>query len=273
MSLVRQIAFLKSVKRSFLIFKRNFNDFLRIKWIKTLYFNFKMFKFQTAVKLPVLFYGKVRFDSLRGKIIINAPIIRGMVKFGYNIEIIRKATGISELKIDGTFIINGKFCTGVDYALIIQRGGILEIGENSHLGSKIKIIVTKKVTLGKYFRLSFESQIFDSTFHYMLDTEANEVKRFDGEILINDYCWVGNRTSILKNTITPKYTTIASNSILNKDYTREVPEKSLIGGMPAILIKKNISRIYDADKEAMISDFFYANPEEFIFKASPDYLL
>ena len=269
---IKQISFLKSVKRRYLSIRKKSLDFLRVKWIKSFYFNFKMFSFKTAVKLPVLFYGKVKFSSLKGKTIINAPIAKGMVKFGYNLEIIKKAIGVSELKIDGTFIINGNFFTGVDYALIILRGGIFEIGENSHLGSKIKIIVTKKVILGKYFRLSFESQIFDSNFHYMLDTEKNEVNRLDGEIIMNDYCWVGNRSTIMRNTITPRYTTIASNSLLNKDYTTEIPEKSIIGGMPAKLIKKNMSRVYDPKQEAIISDYFDSHPKEQVYKVRPDFL-
>ena len=263
----KQFAYLKSAKRRIVLIKLNFINFLRIRWIRTLYFNFRMFEFQTAVKLPVLFYGKVKFNSLKGKIIFNAPITRGMVKFGYNLEIIKKAIGVSELKIDGTLLVNGSFVIGIDAIVIIEKRGILEIGEHSHLGSRTRTVVTKKVSLGRYFRLSQESQILDSSFHFMIDSETNEVKRFNGEIIMNDYCWVGNRTTIMKNTITPRYTTIASNSLLNKDYTKEIPEKSIIGGIPAKLIRKNISRVYDAEKEAIINSFFNANPEEHIYKA------
>jgi acetyltransferase-like isoleucine patch superfamily enzyme len=270
---VKQIPFLKSVKYWIVLIKRNFSGFLRVKWIRTLYFNFKMFDFKTAVRLPVFFYGKVKFNSLKGEIIITVPIKRGMVKFGYNLEIIKKAIGVSELKIDGVFIINGAFHTGIDSVIIIQKGGTLEIGENSHLGSRTRTVVTKRVTLGRYFRLSQESQILDSSFHYMLDTEKNEVKRFNGEIIMNDYCWVGNRSTIMKSTLTPRYTTVASNSLLNKDYTKEIPEKSVIGGVPARLIKKNMSRIYDAEKEAIVEAYFRAYPEEQIYRATPGSLI
>jgi acetyltransferase-like isoleucine patch superfamily enzyme len=241
---------------------------MRINWIKTIYFNLKMFPIRIALKLPVYFYGKIKFDSLKGNVIITAPITRGMVKFGYNLEMIRKAIGIGELKIDGNFIINGSFYTGIDSVIIIQKGGVLEIGENSHLGSKTRTVVTKRVSLGRYFRLSQESQIFDSSFHYMLDIEKNEVKRLDGAVIINDYCWVGIRTSIMKNTITPQYTTIASNSLLNRDYTKDIPEKSVIGGIPAKLISTNMTRIYDFKSEALISAYFNSNPEELIYKFS-----
>lgn len=265
----KQLSFLKSIKRRMIFNKIIIIDFFRIKWLKTLYFNFKMFKLKTAMRLPIFFYERVRFDSLKGQIIINSPITRGMVKFGYNLEIVRRAIGTSELRIDGTFIINGSFSTGVDCTIIIQRGGVLEIGENSYLGSRTRIITTNRIILGRYFRFGFESQILDTTFHFMLDYERNEVRRFNGEIIINDYCWVGNRTSIMKNTIIPRYTTIASNSLLNKNYTKEIPERSIIGGIPAKLIRNNISRIYDDQEEAIISKFFYTHAEEQVYKVTP----
>jgi acetyltransferase-like isoleucine patch superfamily enzyme len=264
------INILKSLKRKLSSVLKFIVAFMRINWVNTLYFNLKMFPFRIALEFPVYFYGKVRFDSLKGKVIITAPISRGMVKFGYNLEMIRKAIGIGELKIDGDFIINGKFHTGIDSVIIIQKGAVLEIGENSHLGSKTRTVVTNRVSLGRYFRLSQESQIFDSSFHYMLDTENNEVRRLDGTVIMNDFCWVGIRTTIMKNTITPRYTTIASNSLLNKDYTKEIPEKSVIGGIPAKLLRTNMTRIYDFKAEAIISDYFNSNPDELIYKFSPE---
>jgi len=225
-----------------------------------------MFPFRTAIKLPVFFYGKVRFGGLNGQVIINAPLKKGLVKFGLNIEIAKRTLGTSELTIDGIFTINGSFCTGVDYCLFIQKGGVFEIGDNSHLASRTRIFVTNKVVLGRYFRLSNDSEIFDSSFHYLIDTALNEVKRMNGSIIIDDYCWIGSRTMILKNTRTPKYTTVASNSLLNKDYANVIPEKSLIGGIPGKLIRTNIVRVFDHEKEIIIQDFFDANPNEMVFK-------
>lgn len=269
---LKQISYLRSVKRWIKLRQRILVDFLKVKWLMTLYFNFKMFDFKTAKKLPIYFYGKVKFNSLKGKIIITAPIKRGMVKFGYNLEFIKKEIGVSELKIDGVFVINGSFSTGIDYALIIQKEGILEIGDNSYLGSRTRIVSTKRVVIGQYFRFGFESQILDSTFHFMHDYESNEIRRFNGDVIINDFCWVGNRTTIMKNTITPKYITIASNSLLNKDYTLEVPERSIIGGMPAKLIRDKISRIYDYEDEVVILKYFNSHPGELVYKVSPDFL-
>ena len=71
---------------------------------------------------------------------------------------------------------------------------------------------------------------------------------------------------ILKNTRTPKYTTVASNSLLNKDYVNDIPEKSLIGGIPGKLIRKNIARVFDYNEEIVIQNFFNANPDKDVYK-------
>ena len=55
-------------------FRNKISFVSKVNWIKTLYFNFRKFPFDVAIKLPLIFYGKVKFQSIRGEIIINAPI-------------------------------------------------------------------------------------------------------------------------------------------------------------------------------------------------------
>lgn len=245
--------------------KNKFLFFLSINWVSTLYFNFKMLPFSIAKKLPVVFYGKVKFTSLNGKVIINAPIRFRMVGFGENLEMIKRNFNKAELKIDGFFHINGNFSTGNDYVICINKDAILEIGEGTYLGSNTKIITTKKVNIGKYFRFGYESQISDSNYHYILDYETKKVRRIDKAIIIGDYCWIGNRSTIMRGTVTPKNLIVASNSLLNRDYTLDVEENSVIGGMPAKLIKKGVSRIFDAELESKIHNYFKNNADQEYF--------
>ena len=57
------------------LFKRN--------WFAILYFNFKMLPFRQAVGFPFDFYGKIKFQSLKGKVIINTTVSRGCFQFGF----------------------------------------------------------------------------------------------------------------------------------------------------------------------------------------------
>lgn len=242
--------------------------YFSINWIKTIYFNFKMLPFSIAKKLPVLFYGKVKFTSLKGKVVITAPIRFGMVRFGINLELIKRNFNKSELRIDGSFLINGSFSTGNDCVICLTKEAFLELGEGSYLGSNTKIIVTKFVRIGKAFRFGYDSQISDSNYHYTIDLELNEVSRFNKEIVIGDYCWIGNRTSIMKGTITPSNLIVASNSLLNKNYLLNIPQNSVIGGIPAKLLKKNLVRVYDSNLELEVSKYFNENSDknEYILK-------
>lgn len=254
-------------KSSFLLSARiKIVSLARVKWFRTLYFNFKVFPFKTALKLPVYFYSRVKFISLSGDVVINSPIRRAMVKIGVKIELGRVVMGISEMNIKGTMVINGAFSTGPDILIYINKDAILEIGENSYFGSRTRVMVTNKLVMGRYCRFGYESQILDSNFHYMLDIGKNEVKRLNGEIIIKDFCWIGNRSTIQKNTVIPRYTTIASNSLLNRDYSADIPERSIIGGIPAKLIKTDVIRIFDFKQESKINNYFISNPKVDVYK-------
>lgn len=52
--------------------------------IRTLVFNFMMLPFEQAIKLPIFIYGKVRFTSLKGEIIIKNKVTTKMIKIGVN---------------------------------------------------------------------------------------------------------------------------------------------------------------------------------------------
>ena len=249
----------------------------RINWSKSIYFNFKMLPIKSALKLPVLFYGKVKFTSLSGKFLLNFTPKFGLVKFGNNLEIIKRNFNKAEIRIDGTFCLNGSLSTGNDYLICVTQNGYLEIGEGAYLGFLTKIIATNYIRIGKGFGLAAESQIIDSNFHYSIDKDTNKVSRYSGAINISNNCWVGFRTTIMKGTITPSNIIIASNSLLNKDYTLTIPENAVIGGMPAKLIKTNTIPIFNSRLDQNISRYFQENPHETYYQLktddnySPDY--
>ena len=54
----------------------------------------------------------------------------------------------------------------------------------------------------------------------------------------------------MQKTSTPNYCTIASNTLCNKDYTA-LGENILIGGIPAKLLKENISRDWEGEKAGL----------------------
>lgn len=227
--------------------------YYKINWTKTLYFNFKKFPFPIAKKLPVFFYGKVKFTSIRGKIEIEGKVKRGMIGFGQPYEMNTLHKGIAEIIIYGKIVFKGHVQFGKDYFVFIGENGYCELGNMSSLGSNGKLICIEKIVLGNYARLGSESQIIDTNFHQMIDTETRQQLKITAPIYIGCHNYIGNRVSVMQNTKTPNYCTIASNSLSNKDYT-PLGENVLIGGIPAKLIKTNISRDWDGEREMLLKN-------------------
>jgi hypothetical protein len=229
---------------------RGIKRFTAVNWPKTLYFNFKKFPFALARKLPVYFYGRVRFGNITGSIVIDAPIKRAMIGFGQPYELKQRAMGTAELVLEGKLVFRGHVQFGKDYFVYVAQAAVCEMGHMSSLGFSGKIMCFDSVILGNYARLGFESQIIDSNVHQMIDTETGAKFPMTAPIRLGNYNYLGNRISVMQRTITPDYCTVASNSICNANYS-QLGNNILIGGMPAKLLKENISRDWAGEEASL----------------------
>ena len=85
--------------------------------------------------------------------------------------------------------------------------------------------------IGENVRIAPYSIILDSDFHSVSDHFAE----VEGEpIIIEDNVWITTRATILKGVTIGKGSVIAAGAVVNKD----VPPYSIVGGVPAKLIKK-----------------------------------
>jgi len=230
-----------------------FQFYCKVNWVKTLYFNFKKFPFETAKKLPVFFYGRVKFTSIKGDIQIEGNVQKGMIGFGQPYELNSAHKGIAEIFILGKLTFKGKFQFGKDCFVFVGENAICELGNMASMASNGKIICTEKIVLGDYARFGSEAQIIDTNFHDLVDTQTGEKLQKSAPIFIGNYNFISNRVSIMKGTQTPNFCTIASNSLCTKDY-KNLGKNILIGGVPAKLIRSNISRDWAGEKQ-LLDDF------------------
>lgn len=222
----------------------------RVNWPKTLYFNFKKFPFSIAKKLPVFFYGKVKFKSIEGEIIINAPIQTAMIAFGLSYEMNTKRLNIAEMAIYGNVVFNGYAQFGKDCFLFVAENAHCEFGDMTGLASRGQIMCSYQIIFDSYARLGDECRVTDTNFHQMINTVTRERYQKHGSVKIGKYNYIGSRTTIGKDTVTPDFCTVASNSLCNKDYT-SLGTNIVIGGIPAKKLKENISRDWEGEKEMM----------------------
>lgn len=225
--------------------------FLHIGWIKTIYFNFAKLPFRQAIKLPFIFTRNTYFYDLSGKIEIACPVSFGMIRFGFFGEDTQVWKGIKTLiKIRGKIIFEGASHYGIGITLRVEKDALVRIGNNVRISNNSKIIAYKQIEIGSNCRIAWETQIIDTTFHYMRDMNTGEVNIRDGVIRIGNNNWIGNRSTISKGTVTPDYCIVASGSLCNKTY--DIPNYCLLAGMPAKLIKTNIKRLLDSEETEAI---------------------
>lgn len=236
--------------RKYRYFYHKLRFYSKVNWIKTLYFNFKKFPFETAKKLPIFFYGRVKFTSIKGEIQVEGKIQKGMIGFGQPYELNSVHKGIAEVFILGKLTFKGKFQFGKDCFVFVGENAVCELGNMASMASGGKIICTEKIILGDYARFGSEAQIIDTNFHDLIDTLTGAKLQKSAPIFIGNYNFVSNRVSIMKGTQTPNFCIIASNSLCTKDY-KTLGGNILIGGVPAKLIRNNISRDWKGEKEQL----------------------
>ncbi len=218
--------------------------------IQTIYINFKMLPLKQAIRLPIFIYTKVEFRSLKGKFRINGgQIYPNMIRIGDNTRYPTTSRPLSIWTINGTVVFTGsvKFFQGT-YVYVAQDA-ILTIGTHgTFVGSDTKIICRKDITIGNCVEITWDCQIYDTSFHYTI-TENKAVHPLTTPVVINDYVWIGNSTTISKGTILPNRSIVANCSLLNKDYSI-YGERCLFAGIPATCKAVGIDRIYDSQEEA-----------------------
>ena len=234
----------------------------RINWWKTILINFRMLPFLEAIQFPILCYGQVKSVLGGGRIILN-NVSKGVLKIGYDLAAYRScgATTIKLLK-ESTWVIGGEVIIMQGASVVLGSRARLSMGNHCTLGDRAEIICKKKIEIGDYSEITWDCQVTDFASHPIKDRVTGIYRNLFRPVKIGDYCWIGNRTTIQPGTKLPNRVIVASNSILNKDYIKMgIQPYSLIGGMPAKLIRSNVERNYEQD--SIIQSYFLEHEEEF----------
>lgn len=115
------------------------------------------------------------------------------------------------------------------------ENSIIEIGDNTRIHGTC-IHAKNKIVIGRNCLIAANCQIIDSNAHELLmETPESRLSSIDfgKPILIGDNCWIGMNSIILPGVSIGDGAVIAAGSIVTKD----VQEKTIVGGNPAKLIK------------------------------------
>lgn len=246
------------MSRLFIIAVNVLKIFLKINFFKTLYFNFKVFPFNKAIKLPVHFYGKTEFANLKGVFIIDRETIKfGMIVFGGKHEVVVSSNVPTRIYNTGKITFKGeaKFARGIN--IMVWKNGELSFGTNFSIGSLSRIICFRKIHFHDNVLISWEVQVFDTDFHFIVSDDI--ISDNTGEVLVFENVWIGSRCSILKSTILPKNSIVGSNSLCSGNYLEKYGESVLLAGLPAKMLKNNVFYLKDKKEEMKLLEYFNKN--------------
>lgn len=109
------------------------------------------------------------------------------------------------------------------------------IGDNTYLGDHSNVLAVKEVRIGNNCSISWHVLFMDTSSH-PIGVKGEEPKTIIEPIIVEDNVWVGSRAVILKGVRIGKGAVIANNSVVSKD----VPPHTLVGGIPAKVLKENV---------------------------------
>ncbi len=214
----------------------------RLALFKTLYINFRCLPIKQAIKFPIKLYGKIRIKSLSGVIRIDD---KSSLKIGVDVVGYRtRETSTINIMQGGKLIIKGMVLCYQGSSLLVGPKALLVLNNYVTLGDNAEIICKKKIVVGEHTGITWDCQVTDFGSHPIMNLNAGVVGDLYKSVIIGNYCWIGNRTTIMPGTVLPDRTIVASNSLLNKDYiTNGIKPYSMIGGIPAKMIREGVKRV------------------------------
>jgi acetyltransferase-like isoleucine patch superfamily enzyme len=129
------------------------------------------------------------------------------------------------LRIDGEF----KFTTGC--RVVVDEGAKLQIG-SGYMNFNGSIACFKSIQIGHGVFIADNVTIRDADNHQMLGAGHISAQ----PIAIEDHVWIGMNVTILKGVRVGRGAVIAAGSVV----TRDVPPATLVGGVPAKIIKNDV---------------------------------
>lgn len=115
----------------------------------------------------------------------------------------------------------------------IVIGNNVSINMDCHIGAINKIVIGDNVLLGSRVFISDHSH--GQCITNEIDIPPNHRKLFSkGPVIIEDNVWIGEGAAILSNVTVGYGSIIGANAVV----TKNVPEKTVVGGCPARVIKK-----------------------------------
>ena len=202
--------------------------FKDVRLFKTLYHNYKC----RLRSLPILIYPEVHFVvGSNAKIRHKA----GRLKLGCRWSVGRFKQSEFVIADNGILEINDDFDIFTGCSIIIDSGAKLSLGKGGlNLGARVAAF--NNISIGDNSFISENVTIRDSDNHPLVSGSED----YSAPIVIGNNVFIGINVTILKGVTICDGAVVAANSLVNKS----IPPNTMVGGVPAQIIKENITWRY-----------------------------
>jgi len=135
------------------------------------------------------------------------------------------------LRANAKIIIEKSFSIYSGAKVYVNQGAILKLG-GGYINHNFNLNCFERIEIGTDVAISDNVCIRDSDNHDILHSCHTKTK----PIIIGNHVWIGMNVTILKGVNIGDGVIIAAGSIVTKD----VPKNSLVGGIPAKILKPNV---------------------------------
>ena len=209
--------------------------------LKSIYLNFKVFNYKTAIKLPILVsYNTKLIGIKRNSITVDNSIGFGGIRIGFGGIDVVQGSKTSLLRIDsgGKIIFSGtaQFSEGI--SIRIGSNGILNIDNNFAANKKCSLLCDGNMKIGNDVFLGQKVNIRDSDGHVIYDNITKIKNPIQKNVTIGNHVWVASYVDILKGTEIKDNSVIAYRSCVLSKFDKY---NCIIGGYPAKILRENIN--------------------------------
>lgn len=207
-----------------------------INFIKTLYFNFRYLPLKQALCLPIYVttnLGEIQLH--RGQLILKEPYRKSVIIGACGSAALQQFKSGIHLSKGATLIFNGMTVIAEGCVLRCDKDSSIEFGKDFYCNKNCFFRSSDKITFGDGCSLGWNVQINTNNGHPVWsEGDSFPIK---GPVKIGNHVWITSNVIIGKNVDIANGCIIAQGSVVSKKFEEE---KSLIGGVPATIIKKNI---------------------------------
>lgn len=229
----------------------------KINIYKTIYFNFKVLPFNSAIKFPFLLYGKVVFGKLDGNIVLPNTLAPGMIRIGYRwIDLWPMSFLPTQFQVLGTIVFKGETIISGGANINVQsKEGELTIGDKTVIGGGSVVKCLENIEIGDETGITGNCNIMDCNMHFVKNIDTGVVANYKAPIKIGKSCWINYGTVVSKGAVIPDYTITSRNALISKDYS-ELGTNLFLVGAPAKPTPSKVQRIFSIEKQREYVEFF-----------------